>query len=137
MSDFIVVGILVALVVLVLVGQWLMGRRAALARGPVPDALLAYCPQAVLVFFHARGCMACRRVRPAIDRLAEANPGRVCLVDIGEHPKVAREARVIATPTLMVIESQRIVSVRLGAPGESALGELARRHGLESGDGNR
>jgi len=137
MTDFIVIVTLVALVLLVLAGQWLMGRRAALARGPAPEGLIGACPGAVLVFFHTRGCLACRRMHPMIDRLAAVNPGRVCRVDIAEQPALARAARVVATPTLMAIDDGRIVSVRLGTLGEAALVGLARQHGLETADGNR
>jgi len=136
MSDFTVIATLVGLVLLVLAGQWLMARRADLARGPAPGCLLAHCPGAVLVFFHAPGCMACRRMRPVIERLAEANPGRVCQVDITDEPALAREARVVATPTLMVLEDERISDVRLGSVTDAALERLAERLGLEAGRGN-
>jgi len=136
MSDFIVIGTLVALVLLVLAGQWLMGRRAALARGPAPERLITRCPEAAMVFFHAPGCMACRRMRPVIDRLAAANPGRVCLIDIRDEPSLAREARVVATPTLMLLDGDRISDVRLGSLSEPALQRLATRLGLETGHGS-
>jgi thiol-disulfide isomerase/thioredoxin len=133
MSDFIVIGTLVGLVLLVLAGQWLMGRRAGLARGPAPEGLLAHCPGAILVFFHVPGCLACRQMRPAIDRLAAANPGRVCLIDLSREPALAREARVLATPTLMRLEDDRITDVRLGTVSARQLDRLASQVGLETG----
>ena len=131
MSDLIVVVVLLSLVVLVLMGQWLMNRRAALARGPAPESLRERCPEAVMVFFHSRRCPACARMRPVLAELAEANPDRVCLLDVAEEPAVARDSRVIGTPTLMTIEAGTIRNVRLGDVPATAIDRMALEQGLQ------
>ncbi|WP_372591201.1 thioredoxin family protein [Guyparkeria sp.] len=130
MSDLMVVAVLVSLVVLVVLGQWLMNRRAGLARGPVPESLRKRCPEAVLVYFHSPRCRACGRMQPFISGLAESHPGRVCLIDISEVPEIARDARVIGTPTLMTITAGRIRDVRLGDVGPGTLERIASDLGL-------
>ncbi len=130
MPDLIMVAVLVSLVLLVLLGQWLMNRRARLARGPVPESLGRRCPDGRLVFFHAPRCPACRRMRPLIMQLAQSNPGRVCVLDITEEPQIARDARVIGTPTLMTIVGGRIRHVRLGDVGPATIGRIAGELGL-------
>lgn len=132
MSDFVIVGTLVVLVLLVLVGQWLMNRRASLARGPVPHSLRARCPGARLVFFFSPRCTACRSMSPLVEELAARNPDHVCRVDLSEEPDVGCDARVLGTPTTMFLQDDVITEVLLGDMGRSRLHELARRHGLES-----
>lgn len=130
MSDFVIVGTLVLLVLLVLVGQWLMNRRAGLARGDVAPELRDRCPEGGLVFFHAPGCSACRRMYPVIQRWAEADPVRVCLVDISREPSLASASRLVGTPTLMRIEGGRVVEVALGDVGQVRVDRMAGAAGL-------
>lgn len=132
MSDFVIVGTLVVLVLLVLVGQWLMNRRASLARGPAPASLRARCPGARLVFFFSPSCTACRSLSPLVEELAARNPGHVCRVNLSEEPDVGRDARVLGTPTTMFLQDDVITEVLLGDMGPNRLHELACRYGLES-----
>lgn len=132
MSDFVIVGTLVVLVLLVLMGQWLMNRRASLARGPAPASLRARCPGARMVFFFSPRCTACRSVSPLVEELAARNPGHVCRVDLSVDPDVGRDARVLGTPTTMFLQDDAIAQVVLGDMGRKRLLELSRRYGLDS-----
>ncbi len=132
MSDFVIVGALVLLVLLVLLGQWLTKRRALLARGPVPVSLRRRCPGARIVFFFSPRCTACRALSPVIGELADRNPDRVCRVDVSVDPDIGRDARVLGTPTTMFLRDDAIAEVVLGGMGRKPLLELARRYGLES-----
>lgn len=132
MSDFVIVGTLVVLVLLVLVGQWLMNRRASLARGPAPASLRSRCPGATLVFFFSPRCMACRALSPVIEEIAVRNPERVCRVDLSIDPNVGRDARVLGTPTTMFVRDDTIAEVVLGDMGRKRLREKAQQYGLDT-----
>jgi hypothetical protein len=132
MGDALVVLVLVGMVLLVLLGQWLVGRRVALARGPVPEALAEACPEATWVVFVAPRCPACHRFRRTLAPWEEANPGRICLIDVSDEPALAGACRVIGVPTRLRIEGDRIVEAAAGEMASSAWRRLAVESGLDA-----
>lgn len=62
--------------------------------------------QPVLVVFSAPWCVYCRRLAPALERLAEKYDGRLCVrsVNIDDAPDLEREYDVRVVPTLLRFE---------------------------------
>ena len=145
MPDLTVPAVLLALVLLILLGQWLVVRRARSMQGqPVPDALIQSCladgdtldadqlhaqrhAMNCLVVFDAPRCAACRQMAPVLDALAERYPGRVCVRSVTAHRGLAQTLRIMATPTLLVVRQGQIGAVFVGITAASVL----QRH-LES-----
>lgn len=66
-----------------------------------------------IYFFHAVHCGPCRAVAPLVERLARDYPNLI-KVDVAEHPELAREFGVAATPSFIVVTHGRISEVALG-----------------------
>lgn len=59
--------------------------------------------KAVLVDFWAPWCTYCRRINPALDKLADSRDDiLVVKVNIDEEPELARQERIEVIPTLVV-----------------------------------
>lgn len=99
-------------------------RRARRVRGKaLPDDALFDPVRGrgpALVFFHSPRCAACRRMEPALRRVAAA--GRPLLeVDVARHPQPARDLGVLLMPTTLVVRDGRVSQTLLGARSEAAL----------------
>lgn len=72
----------------------------------------------VVVDLWAPWCGPCRRVSPALDRVAGDLAGRMKLVkvNVDEAPRTAARFSVRAVPTLLVLHEGREVSRQIGAP---------------------
>lgn len=125
MPDMTVPAILFALVLLILLGQWLMVRRARSMRGqPVPETLVDACqPTAlfkdvadmnVLVVFDAPQCGACRKMVPALEAIGERYPDRVVHLSVAQHRALAQTLRIMGTPTIVLVSHGQIVDVFVG-----------------------
>ena len=62
--------------------------------------------QPVLVDFWAPWCVYCRRIAPAIEKIAEQYEGRlvVAKVNIDDAPELARSERIEVIPTLVIYQ---------------------------------
>lgn len=59
----------------------------------------------VLVDFWAPWCTYCRRIGPALDRIAESREDVLIVkVNIDEEPELARQERIEVIPTLVVYQ---------------------------------
>ena len=59
----------------------------------------------VLVEFWAPWCVYCRRIAPAMKKLAEENgPVRIATVNIDEEPDLAKLERIEVIPTLVLYQ---------------------------------
>ena len=132
MPDMTVPAVLFALVLLILLGQWLVVRRAKSMRGqPVPEELVRACQSTavadnsvhpfedqagmnVLVAFDAPNCGACRKMAPVLEVIAERYPGRVFSLSVMEHRTLAQTLRIMGTPTMLLIRNGQIVEVFVG-----------------------
>lgn len=132
MPDMTVPAVLFALVLLILLGQWLVVRRAKSMRGQtVPEQLVHACQSTegsdhsvnsfedrsdmnVLVAFDAPNCGACRKMAPALANIAERYPGRVFCLSVVEHRTLAQTLRVMGTPTMLLVRNGQIVEVFVG-----------------------
>lgn len=145
MPDLIVPAVLAAIVLLILLGQWVVQRRAQSMRGQaVPTALwaafIAENPAMaldgeflnsdsmnVLIEFGSPNCSACRRMAPVLVHLNEQYPGRVVHLSVLNHRALAQELRIMGTPTLILIQNGKIVDVFVGITPLSKLTEQLRR----------
>lgn len=114
MPDLTVVWILLAIVALIIIGQWLMTRRARLAIGPVPPGLAEHNPDARVFYFYAPKCGSCRLMWPQIEELQQRFGAMICPINVKEHPELARSAKVMGTPTTLFIDQGEIISAHLG-----------------------
>lgn len=128
MHDLLIPAVLVAVVLLLILGQWLALRRARSIEGvPLPEGLARLCPQAELVFFESVNCRVCHQMHPTLVQIEKSRPISVCRVDILQHPDIAREMRIMGTPTLVLIRDGRVRAVRLGMMSANKLNNLIKR----------
>ena len=66
-----------------------------------------------LAYFFSPSCGACRAITPIIKQLSEQNRD-VHVIDVTRQFDVARALKVLATPTIVEVESGRIVGVHVG-----------------------
>jgi thiol-disulfide isomerase/thioredoxin len=93
-------------------------RGAALPEDSIFDPVREGGP--ALIFFHSPRCAACRRMEPALQRVAAA--GRPLLeVDVAAHPQPARALGVLLMPTTLVVRDGRVSQTLIGARSEAAL----------------
>lgn len=80
-------------------------------------------PVPVLVDFWAAWCGPCRMVSPVLDRLATERAGRIKLVkvDVDRSPRLSGRFDVQAIPTLMIIDSGKVLAKQAGAAPAEAL----------------
>jgi thioredoxin 1 len=132
MPDMTVPAVLLALVLLILLGQWLVVRRAKSMRGqPVPEELVRACQSTevadnsvhpfedqadmnALVAFDAPNCGACRKMAPILAAIAERYPGRVFSLSVMTHRSLAQSLRIMGTPTMLLVRNDQIVEVFVG-----------------------
>ncbi len=132
MAAQIFLGILGLVVALILFSQWRISHLSRGLRGqPAPAAARSH-PQGVLYYFYSPRCGPCRAMGPVIDRVAEAHPGQVVKVDIGEEPQLAAAFRVAGTPTTMLVKRGEITEVMLGTKSPQRLEALLQGNDLRS-----
>jgi thioredoxin 2 len=71
----------------------------------------------VLVDMWAPWCAPCRMVSPVLEQLASEFAGRLKLVKINadEAPELSRRFEVLAIPTLILLESGKVIDTQVGA----------------------
>jgi thiol-disulfide isomerase/thioredoxin len=117
---------ILAVVALLLLGQWLVLRRARRAEGqPAPDTSAVDqgidAPRRVYYFYSAH-CGPCRAIAPLIDRLREEYPNLI-KVDVPVHLELARDFGIAATPSFIVVVEGMVSEVKLGGVSEAWLRE--------------
>ncbi len=73
-----------------------------------------------MVYFYSPSCRACKYQTPMIDRLI-SDGHKIQKVDISRDIATARKFGVMATPTTVVLEGNRIVEFLVGAKTEDKL----------------
>ncbi|HUX82387.1 MAG TPA: thioredoxin family protein [Halothiobacillus sp.] len=141
MPDLTVPAVLLALVLLILLGQWIMVRRAKSTQGmPAPAALLRYCTpieqndpkKEGVFFFEAPGCMACRRMAPILETVLQDHPVSMCVINVQENQGLARTLRIMGTPTIILVHEGNIVQVIVGGISPSKLQTLITQYWPQS-----
>jgi thioredoxin-like negative regulator of GroEL len=111
----------------ILFNQWRTSQAThALAGRPVPEAAAAQAqhPDGTLFFFHHPRCAPCRSMLPVIESLAAGHPGRVQIIDIGEHMDLARAFGIRATPTTLWVKAGHIEQAAVGNASRQRLEDL-------------
>lgn len=130
MPDLTVPAVLFALVLLILLGQWVMVRRARSTRGiPAPEELIRCLvaedqhasPAEGVFFFDSPGCAACRRMAPVVEKIMMDRPVSWRPINVRDRPGLARTMRIMGTPTLILVHEGRVVDVIVGGIASSKL----------------
>lgn len=79
----------------------------------------------VLVFFWASWCNPCKQLWPYYEKAAEENPDVTFgTIDVQAQEKIAVDANVMATPTLMAFKNGKVVFRQSGAIPPAMLTQL-------------
>jgi thioredoxin 1 len=78
---------------------------------------------AVVLYFWAVWCGPCRALGPILEQIAEEQAERLTIVKVNsdESPRAAAHYRVLAVPTMKVIQDGVVVRTIVGAKPKSAL----------------
>ncbi|MCL5266506.1 MAG: thioredoxin family protein [Bacteroidetes bacterium] len=119
---YILLGIFVAFMGM----QYLMVLRSKKNKGktvePVSGKLgkMMLMGEKAMVYFYSPSCRACKYQTPIIDRLISGGH-KIQKVDISRDMATARKFGVMATPTTVVLEGDKIVEFMVGAKTEDKL----------------
>lgn len=114
------IGIVIALLLSALIiFQWRVVRQAKSIEGqeigpmtPAVDEKLRERGK-VLLYFYSPNCGPCRGMTPRIEA-ASVTHDNVFKFDVSQSITLARQLRVMATPTTVLVISNRISTVKLG-----------------------
>jgi|GEM_PF-1022420 len=124
MTELLIVTLIALPLGLLLALQWLALLRARKSVGrAVPQTAIvdnAIDDDCRVYFFHAAHCGPCRAISPLVDSLRQEHRNLI-KVDVAEHPELAREFGIRATPSFIAVSGSTIRAVKLGAPGKAWL----------------
>ena len=88
----------------------------------------------LLVDFYATWCGPCKVMEPIVERLAERFAGRAAVVkvNIDNSPDLAAAYGVRSVPTLLLLESGRVVERTVGTSSEQSLAVLIEKYAANS-----
>ena len=76
-----------------------------------------------LIYFYSDNCPPCKAMTPLVDELAEHHD-MISKIDVKHNPEAAREYKIRATPTLILVKGGIINDILLGAKSASQLETL-------------
>lgn len=76
-----------------------------------------------LVEFYAPWCVYCRRIAPALDKLAEQLEGTILIakLNIDEAPSLADQQQIDLVPTLILYDNGKAVGSVVNPPSKAAI----------------
>jgi thioredoxin 1 len=77
----------------------------------------------LLVYFFSDRCPACRTVTPVVESLAKTHDN-VLKINTGAHAEAAHQFAIIGTPTVVLVDHNRIAKVLVGASSEKRIRAL-------------
>ena len=82
----------------------------------------------VLVDFWAPWCVYCRRIAPALDKIAEQFEGEVVVakVNVDEQPEIAEEEGIEVLPTLVLYRDGSAIESVVAPQSKAAIEEFIR-----------
>lgn len=120
---YLLVGVFVSFAMM----RWWFARQARKAEGqPLPDGLDDALAGAIrsrgkaLLYFYSPHCGPCRSMTPVIERFA-GRRDNVFRFDVSRDMSVARQFKVMATPTVILATPQGIGKLNLGPASEAQL----------------
>ena len=84
----------------------------------------------VLVEFSAPWCVYCRRLAPAMEKIAEENKDIMTVgsVNIDNEQELARQERIEVVPTLVLYKNGQAVDSSVGPGSKAAVEEFRRKN---------
>lgn len=84
--------------------------------------------QPVLVEFWAPWCVYCRRIAPALNKVAEQKEAdiRIVQVNIDEEPELARSERIEVVPTMIVYRGGKAMGSIVAPESKAKIEEFIR-----------
>ena len=84
----------------------------------------------VLVEFWAPWCVYCRRIAPALEKLAQEQEGKVVVgkINIDDHPQLAQNEGIEVIPTLLLYKDGKVVGSIVAPESKAAMEEFLQEH---------
>lgn len=86
--------------------------------------------QPVLVDFWAPWCVYCRRIAPAMEKIAQQYEGTVTVaqVNIDDEPMLAQKERIEVIPTLVLYKDGKVLGSIVAPESKAKIDEFLREH---------
>jgi thioredoxin 1 len=84
--------------------------------------------ESAMFYFYGPHCRACKAMTPVVKAMSDQHKN-VFAVDISEHPKLARDFGLIATPTVMTVRNGQISQISVGTLSQAKLEQLLSNDG--------
>jgi thiol-disulfide isomerase/thioredoxin len=123
--------VIISITALVLLIKWrlkkaeqrLLGKSVSFENRPQhPDGTLYY-------FYHPR-CGPCRSMMPVIDELINRYPDRIIKVNVAENREMTISMGIRATPTMLLINDNKISMAIIGAKSEKFLEKILNTNSI-------
>lgn len=103
--------------------QGLLGKSVSFENRPQhPDGTLYY-------FYHPR-CGPCRSMMPVIDELIDRYPDRITKINVAENRELTISMGIRATPTMLLINDNKITRAIIGAKSEKFLEKILNTNSI-------
>lgn len=83
-----------------------------------------------LVDFWAPWCVYCRRIAPALEKLAQEQEGNLIVgkINIDDHPQLAQQEGIEVIPTLLLYKDGQVVGSIVAPESKAAMEAFLQEH---------